>query len=180
LRIHFPHFKICSKNYILRSNSEEVLYEDLSEILSVKKSLMTKLMQLSEEDLLFQIELISVSLNINNHNFNYNKSILRLIEEAIHVINGKLLVLTLQKDWQGNYIYGNIKDGLYEGALGLLLAESQFSSYFSYQEIEKNILDSKDIGLINGYSSIILYNYYVSNLEKEVYFLEDITCFPND
>ncbi|EOU1992381.1 DUF4135 domain-containing protein [Clostridium perfringens] len=179
LKGYIPHFKICSKNYILRSNSEEVLYEDLSETLSVKKSLMTKLMQLSEEDLFFQIELISVSLNINNHNFkkinfNYNKPILRLIEESIHVINGKLLVLTLQKDWQGNYIYGNIKDGLYEGALGLILAESKFNSYFSYQKIEKNILDSKDIGLINGYSSIILYNYYVSNLEKEVYFLEDI------
>lgn len=161
---YIPYFQICDTDI-----PNQVKIEDTRNTLLLKDSLIFKMNQLSDEDLIFQKELIWISLNINNHNFkkidiNITNSIKNIVCESIYNIGSEKVLLTLQKDWHGNYFYGCIKDGLYEGKLGLLLSDESLEKYFVYKNLEKSIVDSKDIGLINGFSSLLLYNEYKSKV----------------
>lgn len=64
--------------------------------------------------------------------------------------------------------------GLYEGKLGLLLSYDELEEIFDLKVIEQEIINSKDIGLINGYASLLLYKNLNNSLNKDDYLLHDI------
>lgn len=164
---YIPYFQVCDIE--LPNQINQLNIKDTRNTLLIKESLIFKASKLSEEDLLFQKELICVSLNINDHNFKkidiqLSNNIKDIVFKSIYNISDKKVILTLQKDWQGNYIYDCIKNGLYEGKIGLLLSDQELGKYFVYESIEKEIIKYKDIGLINGFSSLLLYHAYNSTL----------------
>lgn len=142
--------------YFTYGNEGTILSKDVESLASIKESLLMKLDQFSEADLSFQLDLLRVSFNIDNCNFkrlqtsHLKESVNDLIRESIYTEN----ILTIQKDPQGNYVYNDIGLGVYEGQLGLWLTDKCFHRYISYDDVKRDIVNSKDIGGINGYASL--------------------------
>ncbi|MDG3108581.1 hypothetical protein [Streptococcus suis] len=134
---------------------------------------------MSDEDLQYQLNLLRVCLNIDNYNFSKLRNnhleldVKKLVRESIFNVP-RPYALTLQKDSSGNYIYGESNLGLYEGKLGLLLSYDELEEIFDLKVIEQEIINSKDIGLINGYASLLLYKNLNNSLNKDDYLLHDI------
>ncbi|QTJ49850.1 DUF4135 domain-containing protein [Dolosigranulum pigrum] len=142
--------------YFTYGNEGTILSKDVESLASIKESLLMKIEQFSEEDLSFQLDLLRVAFNIDNYNFtrlqmsHLKESVNDLIHESIY----DETILTIQKDPKGNYVYNAIGLGVYEGQLGLWLTDKCFHRHISYDDVIRDIINSKDIGGINGYASL--------------------------
>lgn len=127
---------------------------------SVETSLQCKLNRFSDDDLKFQLILLRTSLNIDDDNFevigkeNFRGKLKDLIKSSIYGTD----IFTLQKDWCGNYIYGESNLGLYEGKLGIILSDNYFSDIFDVSSIRREILFSRDISFIDGRASLDVFD----------------------
>ncbi|MBM7180780.1 type 2 lantipeptide synthetase LanM family protein [Streptococcus suis] len=160
-------------------NFGNVSRNDTKYLMSLYDSVNFKLNCMSDEDLQYQLNLLRVCLNIDNYNFSKLRNnhleldVKKLVRESIFNVT-RPYALTLQKDSSGNYIYGESNLGLYEGKLGLLLSYDELEEIFDLKVIEQEIINSKDIGLINGYASLLLYKNLNNSLNKDDYLLHDI------
>ncbi|WP_159780100.1 MULTISPECIES: DUF4135 domain-containing protein [Streptococcus] len=145
---------------------------DAKNFMSLYDSIDFKLNCMSEADLQYQLNLLRVSLNIDNYNFSQVRNnhleadVKKLVRESIFS-DTPPYALTLQKDPNGNYIYGESNLGLYEGKLGLLLSYDELEEIFDLKVIEQQIINSKDVGLIDGYASLLLYKNLSNSPIKE-------------
>ncbi|MFU2164322.1 DUF4135 domain-containing protein [Streptococcus pluranimalium] len=153
-------------------NFGTVSMNDAQNFMSLHDSISFKLNCMSDEDLQYQLNLLRVSLNIGDYNFSkvrnnhFESDIKKLLRESIFNDTSPY-ALTLQKDSAGNYIYGESNLGLYEGKLGLLLSYDELEEIFDLKDIEQQIINSKDIGLIDGYASLLLYKNLSNSPIKE-------------
>lgn len=165
-----PYFEVESDSRV------SIDAKDMENLLTVKESLCWKLKKMCKKDLEFQIEMIKISLNVNDFNYTIfsekqtDLQLNKVISESIYQDSQNTFVMTMQKDWQGNYIFSKAKNGVYEGILGLLIADDGLENYFSVPETIKSIYDTNDIGMINGYSSVLMYFLYKEKYEPLLYF----------
>lgn len=138
-----------------------------SKLPSIKHTVMKKIKRLSHGDLIFQTELIRVSLtnqddqlqwmnqtymsvtqNSCNHIAKVKQEILYTVLEAMYTDdqdNNNVQFLGLKKDWQGNYRYDVLNSGMYDGVLGVLLYLEQAMSsefYHTWHTMQEKLIIS--------------------------------------
>lgn len=157
--------------YFTFGNQGNVKVED-TDLISIYDSVLLKLNNFSNEDLNFQLELISTAFNIANHNFstlhrnNMYSSIKKWIAESC--MYGRYF--TLQKDWCGNYIYDEMHNGLYEGLLGLSLADEEFYSSTNNKNVLNSLKNTPDLSFIDGRASFEIFCRIFNNPQKPLDF----------